>query len=208
MLTVIGAVTVLVVIVGVTRPLVIMLARPLVHSDPVDRVDAIVILGQGTYLDGTLAPSTASCVLHGIRLLRQGAANLLILSGGSHRGNPMTDADAMADVIRTLGSSAPNVVLERNATTLVDHARAVAAIVRQRNLTTVAVVSPPLRSRRTALTFQRAGVKAVVASGMNADDVNRVLLVGRDDALGRLALMAEITAEYLAIGYYRARGWL
>jgi uncharacterized SAM-binding protein YcdF (DUF218 family) len=207
-LTALGAALMLALAAGATRPFVVMLAQPLVPAGRVDRVDAVAVLGQGTHADGTLSPATAYCVLHGAQLVRRGAASVLVLSGGSHRGSLVTDADAMAEVARALEIPPSALILERRASSVVEHARAVAAIAHQQGLDSVAVVTPPLRSRRALLAFRRAGVNAVAAPGMSTDELDRALFVGRDDPFGRLAVTAEAVAEYLALGFYRVRGWI
>lgn len=203
-----GAVLLLAIVAGSTRSVVVGLARPLVQIDRHDRVDAVVVLGQGTHPDGTLSAATAYCLVHGVRLLQRGVTHLLVLSGGSHRGSSVTDADAMAEAARSFGVPAEALVLERGPSSTVEHARAVAALARRQGLRSVAVVTPPLRSRRSVLAFRRAGVAAVAAPGVTPDALGSALFVGRDDPLGRLAVAANAVSEYLALGGYRVRGWI
>ncbi len=204
----IGAGLLMAIVAGSTRAVAVMLARPLVQADRVGRVDAIVVLGQGTHADGTLSPQTAYGLLHGVRLLQRGAGRVLILSGGSHRGTSITDADAMAGMARAFGVPADVMVLERGPSSTVDHARAIAAIAGRQRLNTVAVVTPPLRSRRAALAFRHAGVNAVAAPGVASDELTTALFVGRDDPFGRLGVAADAVSEYLALALYKLRDWI
>jgi|GEM_PF-1315838 len=204
---VLAIVLVLALVAGSTRPVVGWLARPLVEVDAVDRVDAIVVLGQGSDADGTLSAGTAYALVHGIRLYRRGISGVLVLTGGSHRGSAATDADAMAEAARAFGVPADALVLERSPSTTVEHARAVAALAARRGLRTVAVVTPPLRSRRATLALRRAGVAAVAAPGVTTGRLVAALLLGRDDPLGRLGVTAEALSEHLALVVYRIRGW-
>jgi uncharacterized SAM-binding protein YcdF (DUF218 family) len=187
---------------------VVVIARPLVQADRIDRVDAIAVLGHGSHADGTLSPETAYGLLHGVRLLERGAGRILILSGGTHRGTSTPDADAMAGVARALGIPAAAMMLDRRASSTVDHALAVAAIATGHRLGTVAVVTPPLRSRRAALAFRRAGVNALAAPGVSLDELPTALFVRRDDPLARLGVAADVLSEYLALAHYGLRGWL
>lgn len=109
-------------IAGTTRSFALLLARPLVAVDPVERVDAVVVVGYGTHPDGTLTPDTAYGLLHGIRLVRRGVSGVLILSGGSHRGTPAADSDVMAEVARSLGVPSETLVLERSPSGMAEHA--------------------------------------------------------------------------------------
>lgn len=204
----VGVALVLAVAVASTRPVVALLARPLVRADLVDRVDAVAVLGHGSHADGTLSAATAYSLLHGVRLLGRTGARLLILTGGSHRGSSVTDAAAMAEVARALGVAPEMLVLARNVPTILEHARAVAALARGRDLGLVAVVTPPLRSRRAVLAFRRAGVNAVAAPGLSPGDLDPALFVGRDDPFGRLGVAAEVVSEHLALALYRLRGWI
>lgn len=203
-----GAALIVAIAAGSTRAVVVMLARPLVQVDRVDRVDAIAVIGQGSYANGTLSPDTAYCLLHGVRLLQRGASGVLILSGGSHRGTSIADADAMAEAARSFGIPAHVMVLERGPASIADHARAIAVIASRRRLGPVAVVTPPLRSRRAVLAFRLAGVNAVAAPGLTSAELGVALFVGRDDPLGRLGVAADAVSEYVALGFYRARGWI
>jgi len=204
----IGVALVLAVAACSTRPVAALLARPLVQADRVDRVDAVAVLGHGSHADGTLSAATAYSLLHGVRLLQRTGARVLILSGGSHRGSGVTDADAMAETARALGIPTEALVLERSPSSMLDHARVVAALARGRALGSVAVVTTPLRSRRAVLAFRRAGVNAVAAPGLSPCDLAPALFVGRDDPFGRLAVAAEALSEYIALGLYRLRGWI
>jgi uncharacterized SAM-binding protein YcdF (DUF218 family) len=186
-----------------TRSAIIALAAPLIRNDPLRSVDAIVILGEGALADGTLTPSTAYALLRGLELWRRGWAPVLVLSGGSHRGSPTSDADAMAVALRHLGVAPSSLLIDTRASSTSAHAAAVADLARRHGFRSVAVVTSPLRSRRAALAFRRVGLDVISTPG--AGDP-RQLLVARDDPVGRWMIMLEALTEYAALILYRLRG--
>src|SRR5262245_43843165 len=110
---ILGGLCVLVAVVVVAgRPLAAWLTRPLVKADPLRRVDAIVVLGAGSYPTGALTPETAYRVVVGLGLLNEGYAPRLVLSGGSHRGVADSDAEVMARVARTCGIASTSLLLD------------------------------------------------------------------------------------------------
>jgi uncharacterized SAM-binding protein YcdF (DUF218 family) len=188
-----------------TRPVAGWLLAPLTRSDPLREADAIVVLGAGTLSDGTLAPESASGVLYGVRLLELGWAPRLIVSGGTHRGVSIPDAEAMARLARRLGAAGPAVLVDPTPTITVLQARSVAALAARHGVRSVVLVAPPLKSRRAALAFRRAGLEVVAAPG--PPGLPASLWVARDTFVRRWALTLEAAQEYAALVWYRWRGW-
>lgn len=179
------------------------LAAPLILSDPLRPVDAVVVLGQGAADDGTLTPNSAYALLRALDLVDRGYAGRLVLSGGSHRGSRVADAEAMGRALQRLRPGPLTVLLDPRASSVAAHAQAIADLARRHGLRSVAVVTSPLRSRRTALSFRRAGLDVVSAPGLSHP---AQLLIGRDSVLGRWTVVLEAVGEYAALTLYRMRG--
>jgi uncharacterized SAM-binding protein YcdF (DUF218 family) len=111
----------------------------------------------------------------------------------------------MARLVRRLGADGPALLLDPAPTTMVEQARSVATLAARHGIRSVLVVAPPLKSRRAALTFRRAGLEVVEAPGPAGAPAS--LWVARDTFLRRLALVVEAAQEYAALLWYRWRGW-
>jgi uncharacterized SAM-binding protein YcdF (DUF218 family) len=203
------AVVIGVVIAAGTRTVALALARPLIVADPLRRADAIVVLGAGIYDQTTLRAPTAYRLLYGLQLLRQGLAPVLVLSGGSHRGVPGTDAEAMAVVAANAGVDRTALLLESAGSSTAEQARRVTALAARHGIRSVLLVTSPIKMRRAVLTFRRAGLDVVAAPGLDdRDTLTTRLLAGEDHFLTRLGVTAESLGEYLACVVYWWRDWM
>jgi uncharacterized SAM-binding protein YcdF (DUF218 family) len=189
------------------RPLALWLARPLVKSDPLRRVDAIAVLGGGAYDDTTLAPESAYRLLHAVQLFTDGHARTLILAGGSHRGVQSSDAEVMARVAIRLGIEPGALLVDGRPSSTAEQAGSIAKLAAERGIRSIAVVTSPLKSYRTARTLERAGLDVVSAPGTAAGpDRAAPLLVAEDHVTRRLGLILEALYEYAVIAVYWWRG--
>ncbi len=191
------------------RPLALWLARPLVKSDPLRRVDAIAVLGGGVYDETTLAPESAYRLLYAVQLLKSGHASVLILAGGGHRGARGSDAEVMALAARTVGIEPSSLLLDRRPSSTAEQAASVARLAAERGIRSIAVVTSPLKSYRTARALQRHGLDVVSAPGIGPGPARATpLLVAEDHLAHRLGLIVESLYEYAVIVVYWWRGLL
>jgi len=188
-------------------PVAPWLATPLVVAEAVRPVDALVVLGAGTYDDRTLTPDGAYRLVHAIQMLKAGQASLMILSGGTHRGTRQSDARVMADVAASLGVDPCSLVLDEAPTSTWAQAESVARIAAARRLRTLGLVTSPLHSYRASKAFRRAGLD-VVSLPIGPDFDPRLLSVGEDHVAGRVDVIVHALYEYVAIAAYRVRGRL
>jgi uncharacterized SAM-binding protein YcdF (DUF218 family) len=188
-------------------PVGFWLARPLVVTDAVRSVDAIVVLGAGAYDATTLTPDSAYRLLRGIQLLKAGHTKMLILTGGSHHGTRVSDANAMAQVAVGLGVDKESLIVDETPSATWEQAASVAGIAHARAFRSIALVTSPLHSYRARRVFRRAGLEVVsVPAGPDLDA--RLLTVAQDHVAGRTELLVRAVYEYLAIGAYLVRGRL
>jgi len=189
------------------RPMALALARPLVRSDALRRVDAIAVFGGGAYDETTLAPESAYRLLYAVQLLKAGHGAVLILTGGEHRGVRGSDAEVMARAARVLGIEARSLLLDRRPSSTAEHAASVAEIAARHGFRTVAVVTSPLKSYRAARALQRTGLDVVSTPGIAPGTSRSVsLLVAEDHLVRQLGLTFEALYEYAVIGAYWWRG--
>jgi uncharacterized SAM-binding protein YcdF (DUF218 family) len=183
------------------------LGAPLIVAERVRPVDAIVVLGAGTYDETTLKPDSSYRLLRALQLLKAGHASRLILSGGTHRGTRVSDARVMADVAVALGADPGALILDEVSVSTSQQAEAVARIAGVRRLRSIALVTSPLHSYRASGTFRRTGLEVVsvpVGPGVPAAR----LTVGEDHIAGRLGVLGVALYEYVAIAAYRMGGRL
>ena len=190
------------------------------------QLDAIVVLGGGVV--PALAPrpmaevgQAGDRVLYAARLYHDGAAPLLILSGArtSPEGTSFPDeATAMRDILTMLGVPAAALILERAATNTYENGRACRAIIAERQLQRIGLVTSAQHMPRAVAVFRAQGIAVVpLPTDYTVTDVQWRDRWRADPAVWvfnlvpRLSSMAELGAaldEYLAIVVYRLRGWL
>ncbi|MEX1827559.1 YdcF family protein [Luteibacter sp. CQ10] len=163
------------------------------------RVGAIVVLGGGKLpRDGTVPEGTRAGTA--LRLWHEGRAPLLLVSGRDQ-------ANELARRFRRAGVPADDLRVEGVSANTHENARDSAAILKANGVDTVALVSSDIHLRRAAGCFRREGIGVVpVAAREDRDGLLRApAWLPRRDAL---TLTARSLHEYVALWFYRRRGWL
>ena len=131
-------------------------------SDQVRPVDAIVVMGAAQY-DGRPSPQLAARLDHAADLWAQGLAEVLVVTGGNQPGDRFTEAEASANYLMDRGVPADAILQENASHSTYASLEAVSAMLHQRGLFSVLLVSDPFHSLRTRLTAQELGLVAYVS---------------------------------------------
>jgi uncharacterized SAM-binding protein YcdF (DUF218 family) len=167
-------------------------ARWLVLEDPMVRVDAAVVLAGDPDYERTR---------EGAELVRSGAARLLVLTGGEP--GPGDSAESLRMKALAWGVPAERIRLENVSHGTRESLLAVAPILRQESVRTVALVTSPYHQRRAWLLAQ------VVLPGVRV--LNRP---ARPSSWSPRSWWREsrsrriVVTEYAKIFYSALRGWL
>lgn len=153
-------------------------------------VDAIVVMGAAQY-DGEPSPQLAARLDHVVELWPRGLAPLVVVTGGNRPGDRFTEAEASAAYLTGRGVPAEAIVLEDQGTTSYESLQGVAALLRQRGLDDVLIVTDPYHSLRSRLIAEDVGLKAHVSPTpttvvTGGEAVARHLQEAAGVALGRL----------------------
>ncbi|MCF7992551.1 MAG: YdcF family protein [Thiohalocapsa sp.] len=178
------------------------------------KAPAMVLLGGG--MDPVTAPrlhpdlgSAADRVWHAARVFHAGKAPLVVVSGGAlpwHAGDGV-EADAMLTFLGDLDVPAERVVLEGRSGTTRGNAVETAALLAERGIDRVLLVTSALHMRRAEATFRAVGLDVVpVATDYEIVDSAETPLEYLPDA-DALYGSSRAIKEYLGLAYYRLRGW-
>jgi uncharacterized SAM-binding protein YcdF (DUF218 family) len=167
-------------------------ARWLVLEDPMVRVDAAVVLAGDPDYERTRA---------GAELVRSGAARLLVLTGGEP--GPGDSAESLLVKALAWGVPAERIRLESVSHGTRESLLAVAPILRQENVRTVALVTSPYHQRRAWLLAQGVlpGVRVLNRPARPSSWSPRFWW--RESRSRRI-----VVTEYAKIFYSALRGWL
>jgi uncharacterized SAM-binding protein YcdF (DUF218 family) len=132
------------------------------------KADAVLVLGCALLPDGAPSPALRRRVAAGIAAYEAGRARLLLLAGG---GAP-PEAAAMAALARAAGVPEEALLLEPRSRDTAENAAFAAALLRQRGLGRVLLVSDRFHLPRARLLCRRAGL-AVVATAHPAPRLAR-----------------------------------
>jgi uncharacterized SAM-binding protein YcdF (DUF218 family) len=102
--------------------------------------DAIVVLGAAQY-NGTPSPVLEARVRHAVELYKLGIAPILIVTGGKATGDRTTEAAAARSWAEANGVPASAILAEDQGRTTLESLAAVAAIMRERGMTSAVFVS-------------------------------------------------------------------
>jgi uncharacterized SAM-binding protein YcdF (DUF218 family) len=199
-----GIVIVALALVAMT-PLVTTLlpTKQLVRRDNIPpHLDAVIVLSEGITPDSLLGPESVDRLLAGLTLMRDSVAPVLVVTRPHRRDDPIT-AEPDQVRLRSLVMRPFDMVAIDSVRTTLDEATNAWRALRPRGITSVAVVTSPLHSRRACATFEQAGFTVTcVPSASRSYSVRRP-----DSATSRLALFRAWLYETLASLEYRTRGW-
>ncbi len=177
---------------------------------------AIVVLGGGLRLPSPPALWTdlrggADRVLHAARLHRAGKAPVVIVSGGRMpwSQSPLTEAEAMAELLREWGVPPEDILLEDAGRTTYEGALRTRELLAGRGFASVLLVTSASHMPRALATFRTLGIAAEpVATDYPSYSADRA--PGFDWVPNAEALVAtqRVFKEVLGTRVYRWRGWI
>jgi uncharacterized SAM-binding protein YcdF (DUF218 family) len=129
------------------------LERPLVVREPLQPLDAIVVLGAPLWPGDRITPILKERVDAAAGLFRAGGAARVIASGGVTNGAGRAEADVIAEALHERG--VPDVIVERESLTTAGNARGVAKLLARGSR--VWLVTQPFHGRRAARLFRDVG---------------------------------------------------
>jgi uncharacterized SAM-binding protein YcdF (DUF218 family) len=195
---ILGGVALLVLLAIVFTPLAALVSSWLSRSGPLERADAIVVLGGGGVReDGDLTDVSLRRTHHGVRLFRNGLAPLLVLSGPAEAGGP-AEAAVRARFAESCGIPNDAVLLETAARTTREEARNIARTLLPRGVRTILLVGDAEGMARARRLFDVAGFTVIPAP--SADVAG-----GRTE--DRLAVARRVAMELTAWLYYAVAGY-
>ena len=136
----------------------------------VPSAQAIVVLGGGVSPPGSGRPwpdlsAAADRVWHASRLFHAGKAPIVVMSGGADPTlSPVTEAQSMRDFILDLGVPNAAVLLEASSRNSRENAEFTAALLRQRRIDRMLLVTSALHMRRAMAHFTAQGLMVVPAA--------------------------------------------
>ncbi len=113
--------------------------------------DAVIVLGARVNYNNHLNPCLVARVEHGAKLVRDGLAKFLIVSGGVDIEDGASEANAMREIALKVGISSDQIILEPRATSTFENLQFSKAILEARRLKSVIVVTEPFHMPRAAM---------------------------------------------------------
>ncbi|CUW39958.1 conserved protein of unknown function (Rossmann-like alpha/beta/alpha sandwich fold 9-139) [Magnetospirillum sp. XM-1] len=127
-------------------------------ATPVDSpFDAAIVLGAMVRPDGSPSPAMARRVARGVRLIEEGRAVHLLMSGGAVR-HPVPEAHVMRDLALRAGIPAERLHVEDVSVNTIGNALLSRALVETRGWRRLAVVTDACHMARSLYVFHRLGL--------------------------------------------------
>lgn len=201
-----GGILALLCIVVAYTPLVTLLARPWIRSDPLpSRVDAIAVLSMGITSDGMMRSETMDRVLSGLALARRGVASAMLISmeRRDFGHGLVSDSADLLSLTSLVGEPVPVTFVDSVFTTRTEALR-MRRIAQANRWQLVAVVTSPMHTRRACATFEAVGLRVVCVPAT----VRESGLHAGSNAEQRLRAFRSWLYETFATDSYRRRGWI
>jgi uncharacterized SAM-binding protein YcdF (DUF218 family) len=123
------------------------------------KADAIVVLGAAQY-DGRPSPVFQARLDHAIELYKDGLASTFVVTGGKLPGDRTTEADAARSYALAHGVPAEAILVEDQGRTTLESLRSVAAMLRDRDLSSAVFVSDRTHMLRVLRIASDEGIDA------------------------------------------------
>jgi uncharacterized SAM-binding protein YcdF (DUF218 family) len=163
--------------------------------------DAIVVLGAGLANDDQLQDQSLRRTVEGIRLFKENLASILILSGPPRSKQAATsEAKVRRDLAVQLGVPALQISLIENVATTRDEASEVAKFLKDKNASSVVLVTDALHMKRAMKTFENLRITVLPAPSGD-------LSASARSATERLELMESVLRQGTALMLYRLAGY-
>lgn len=171
-----------------------VLGRATAIPPSIGPAEAIVVLGGGLAPNGMLSGASLRRLVHGVVLLRQGRAPLLVLLGGSY-GPRVSEAEIRAALVRELGIEPAVVLVEAAASTTREEANQTRAILVPRGIQRILLITDAHHMARASAVFQGVGFEVLPAP---TDDG----MTSLNEPEGRFNLVRRVVVEFAARLYY------
>lgn len=137
------------------------------------RADAIVVLGCRLFPGGRPSERLRRRVALGVGLYRDGAAPLILMSGGGADG--ITEASIMRDLACDAGVPETALLLEAESRNTFENAAYTARLLRDIGKRRIVLVSDRAHLPRAARLFRRAGLEVIGVDGVPASSMSRAI---------------------------------
>jgi len=161
----------------------------------------IVVLGGGLRSDGSAGISTRERVNYGIILFKQGLGRCFIFTGGD-KASGHVEAEEMYKLALKRGIPPKAIIREAQSSSTYENAVYTKKILLNYGIDDrVILVTSPYHMRRALYCFKKEGVKVLPAPVKNSE----IYTYGFYQNLRNMRLLLH---EYLALVYYRLRGYI
>ncbi len=183
---------------------------PLPHADAVIVLSGMVVLELSTPEKIEFGESVER-ILEGIRLVKQGVADTLILSGGS--GSLIDQTKSEARMLRQFaidfGVPAERILVESASRNTRENAVESAKLMRQHDISSVILITNASHLPRAMGCFRKIGIEPIpYGVDFHSDLNNRLSLDDFIPDVGNLRGLTWVLHEYFGLAMYKAAGYL
>ncbi len=167
------------------------------RSDQARSVDAIVVLGAAQY-DGRPSPQLAARLDHVVELWPEGLAPIVVVTGGNQPGDRFTEAESSAVYLVERNVPESAILMENEGSTTYGSMEGVAALLDERGLDRVLIVTDPYHALRSRMIADELGLDAYVSPTgstvvTGGESVRRHLQEAAGISVGRLIGFDRLT---------------
>jgi uncharacterized SAM-binding protein YcdF (DUF218 family) len=182
-------------------PFIWMVGKPLKFSATLKKADAILVLAGGVGESGKAGQGYEERVQYAVSLYREGYAPYLIFSSGYQYA--IKEAKVMRALAVSLGAPERAIILEENAANTYENIKLSSDIIRKNRWKDVILITSPYHIRRVSLVCNKISpdVHFIYAP------IPYSIFYGGEKSVEQRHISA-IIHEYLAIIYYKAKGYI
>lgn len=195
-----SVIIVLIIAIEIT-PLNDLLALPLIHKDPLEKREVIIVLGGGIKKDGSLTKQTAERTREGLAIFQKDYAEKMIFTGGQAKNRNWPESEKMRDYALSLGNNGENIIAEINSKNTYENAVNSLEIMANQGLKNALIITSPYHTRRACLIYNKLKAEITCVPVENK-------LIKQLNPWEKIQYFRGLIREYGAIVYFKILGYI
>ena len=175
------------------------------EQDTTESSDVIIVLGSGLRKDGKPGPALTRRTRHGAELWHEGAASLVLCTGGQSEYYPRTEASACREILLASGLPSDAILMEQQSRSTEENAIYSKRILDDRRLSRVILVSDSYHMLRARWLFRAQDIQTF-ASPVKSDRIRDPRAYPFSLAREFIAFNWQIFKEIFNIPWTHVRG--
>jgi len=167
----------------------------------IKEADAIILLSAGNYTEEIFERNTYQRMLHAVKLYKMGKADKIIVCGGVQKEGAPAISEMMKKFLVYIGIAEDAIITEKESQNTYENIKNILPLLNNHNITKSLLVTSSYHMYRSLAICQKLKLDVCAAPVTCYEkDITKMNV--------RVRFILDILREYVAIVYFRLKGWV